>query len=158
LVQVLPAFVVAPRYFRGAVELGTVTQSFGAFSHTFSDLSLIVNRFDALSQLGAQVGRIQELCDAVETNVSREDRVFSGSRAGDADDVREESASRIVVCESSDGALSLERVSLLTPSVANPRELVRDVSVTVEAGGRLLIAGVRAKRCRPVRLRLTLAK
>lgn len=52
LIQVLPAVVVAPLYFKGQIELGSVTQSFSSFSHILNDLSLIVNRFDQLSQFG----------------------------------------------------------------------------------------------------------
>lgn len=140
--QVLPALVVAPRYFSGAIELGTVTQSFGAFSHTFSDLSLVVNRFDALSQLGAQVGRIQELCDAVEAKVARENRIFSGKINADHQELETVAKSQIAIRETSDGGLALDGVSVCTPSLANPRELVHDVSLSLEAGGRLLIAGV----------------
>lgn len=143
-VQVLPALVVSPRYFSGAIELGSVTQAFGAFSHVFQDLSLVVTRFDALSQLGAQLGRVQELCDAVETNLAEEDRLFSASATPESASHTLESdlvESRIAVCESADGSLSLDRVSVSTPSITNPRELVYDVSLKVERGGRLLVAG-----------------
>jgi vitamin B12/bleomycin/antimicrobial peptide transport system ATP-binding/permease protein len=142
LVQVLPALVVAPRYFSGAVELGTVTQSFGSFSHVFSDFSLVVNRFDALSQLGAQIGRIQELCDAVEVKVAREDRIFFGKNPGDTDSLEKLAKSEIAIREIPDGGLALHNVSVSTPSLENQRELVRNITLRIEPGGRLLIAGV----------------
>lgn len=145
LVQVLPALVVAPRYFSGAVELGTVTQSFGAFSHTFSDLSLLVNRFDSLSQLGAQISRIQELCDAVEANIVRDDRIFNSRHSSDEAEfpkqVRDEARTRIAICEASDGSLAMDKVCVSTPSLSNPRSLVNNVSFKLGPGERLLIAG-----------------
>lgn len=63
IVQILPAFAVAPLYFKGQIELGSVTQSFGAFSHILGDLSLIVTRFDALTQFG-KVGHRFLVCAA----------------------------------------------------------------------------------------------
>ncbi len=76
LVQVLPALVVAPLYFNGLVQLGTVTQSFGAFSHVLNDLSLVVNRFDQLSQFGAGIERLGEFVEALEKNLEEQDRTF----------------------------------------------------------------------------------
>eukprot|EP00611_Tribonema_gayanum_P013107 TRINITY_DN2388_c0_g1_i3.p1 TRINITY_DN2388_c0_g1~~TRINITY_DN2388_c0_g1_i3.p1 ORF type:complete len:749 (-),score=281.67 TRINITY_DN2388_c0_g1_i3:589-2805(-) len=58
LIQVLPGFVVAPLYFKGAIELGVVSQSYGAFNHILSDLSIVVNQFEALSQFSAGVERL----------------------------------------------------------------------------------------------------
>jgi vitamin B12/bleomycin/antimicrobial peptide transport system ATP-binding/permease protein len=155
-VQVVPALVVAPKYFAGLIQLGTVTQSFSAFNHIFSDLSLVVSRFDSLSQLGAQLGRIQEICDAVEAKVSPDARIFSEKTAVEAErEVLEQSingnlpayengygnTTRIVLRELSDGALILDHVTLLTPSKNYPRVLVRDVNLKLPAGGRLLVAG-----------------
>lgn len=133
--------MVAPRYFSGAIELGTVTQSFGAFSHVFNDLSFVVNRFDALSQLGAQVGRIQELCDAIETKVGRDKRIFSGSKPAEMEKIELAARSEIAIKEVPNAGLELDGVSVVTPSIGNPRELVHNVSLSVPPGGRLLIAG-----------------
>jgi len=66
LVQVLPVGVVSPMYFAGAIELGVVTQSYSAFNHVLSDLSLIVNRFESLSQFSTCTNRLAFLVDALE--------------------------------------------------------------------------------------------
>jgi vitamin B12/bleomycin/antimicrobial peptide transport system ATP-binding/permease protein len=137
-VQLVPALVVAPRYFAGAIELGTVTQSFGAFSHIFGDLSLIVNRFDSLAQLGAQVGRIEEITSAVEASIAVEDLVFSRS-SGQVDVANIATGTTIEQRVSSDGSLILENVSLSTPG--GNRELVSNVSLSLREGERLLIVG-----------------
>eukprot|EP00746_Dinoflagellata_sp_MGD_P034275 gnl/MRDRNA2_/MRDRNA2_181893_c0_seq1.p1 gnl/MRDRNA2_/MRDRNA2_181893_c0~~gnl/MRDRNA2_/MRDRNA2_181893_c0_seq1.p1 ORF type:complete len:698 (-),score=102.35 gnl/MRDRNA2_/MRDRNA2_181893_c0_seq1:271-2181(-) len=58
LIQILPVSVVAPQYFTGSIPLGVVSQSSGAFNHILSDLSVIVNQFEALSSFSAGVDRL----------------------------------------------------------------------------------------------------
>ena len=41
--------VVAPLFFAGKVELGVVSQSFGAFNHILNDFSIIANQVTAAS-------------------------------------------------------------------------------------------------------------
>jgi ABC-type uncharacterized transport system fused permease/ATPase subunit len=60
LIQILPGAVVAPLYFAGSIELGVVSQSFGAFNHILNDFSIIVNQFEALSSFRAGVDRLGE--------------------------------------------------------------------------------------------------
>lgn len=45
IVQVLPAVVIAPKYFAGKVELGVISQTFFSFNHVLTDLSIVVNEF-----------------------------------------------------------------------------------------------------------------
>lgn len=175
IVQLVPALAVSPRYFRGEIPLGVVTQSFSAFSHIFNDLSLVVSKFDQLSQLGAQLGRIQELTEAVERKVPKEACVFgnapessdstrkdsTGAESATAESTVVESAiaattmtasmaatsnvaghlSEIEVRDSNDSSLTLQSVSLFTPSENNPRLLIDGINLTLPPGGRLLIAG-----------------
>lgn len=42
LIQILPAAVVAPLYFKGKIEFGVINQSSSAFNHILSDVSLVV--------------------------------------------------------------------------------------------------------------------
>ena len=42
LIQILPAAVVAPLYFRGQIGFGVINQSSSAFNHILSDVSLVV--------------------------------------------------------------------------------------------------------------------
>jgi ABC-type uncharacterized transport system fused permease/ATPase subunit len=65
LVQILPIAVVAPQYFAGAIELGVISQSAGAFSHILSDLSIIINQFEALSTFSAGIERLSGFFEAV---------------------------------------------------------------------------------------------
>ena len=42
LIQILPAAVVAPLFFRGEIEFGVINQSSSAFNHILSDVSIVV--------------------------------------------------------------------------------------------------------------------
>lgn len=215
LVQILPAVCVAPLYFKGAVQLGTVTQSFGAFSHILNDLSLIVNRFDSLSQFGAGIERLGEFVEALERNLDEKDQTFGTSKnkanvdgdavpSTDVLDAHIEHAedapllsNGVVHSEEANGAalsngvhseevygvalsngvskseegsteingiptyipgsksqrqtiqlretetpqLILQNVTLLTPSGSVERRLIENLSLTIKAGERLLVAG-----------------
>jgi ABC-type uncharacterized transport system fused permease/ATPase subunit len=66
LIQVLPGFVVAPLYFAGRIELGVINQSYSAFNHILSDLSLFVTRFEALSAFSAGVDRLGEFAEMLD--------------------------------------------------------------------------------------------
>jgi ABC-type uncharacterized transport system fused permease/ATPase subunit len=65
LIQILPVTVVAPQYFAGAIELGVVSQSNGAFNHILNDLSIIINQFERLSAFSAGVERLSEFLEAM---------------------------------------------------------------------------------------------
>ena len=51
LIQVLPAAVVAPLYFRGEIEFGVINQSSSAFNHILSDVSLVVYQVSRCLQM-----------------------------------------------------------------------------------------------------------
>ncbi|CDF39869.1 unnamed protein product [Chondrus crispus] len=143
-VQVLPAICVAPRYFSGAIELGSVTQSFGAFSHILSDLSLVVNRFDSLSQFGAGIDRLAEFVQALESNVDEENRTFNTATVGDKAKTLEEGTSKNIQIREIPGRtreLSVEELTLMTPVGSVERELITNLSFHLSAGDRLLVAG-----------------
>ena len=66
VIQILPAAVVAPLYFKGSIELGVINQSASAFNHVLSDVSLVVYQLESLASLSAVVDRLGEFCEAVE--------------------------------------------------------------------------------------------
>lgn len=61
LVEILPLAVIAPLYFANSVEMGVVSQASQAFRHVLSDLSIIVQQFDALSAFSAGIDRLGQL-------------------------------------------------------------------------------------------------
>jgi vitamin B12/bleomycin/antimicrobial peptide transport system ATP-binding/permease protein len=66
MIQLLPVAVVAPRYFAGAIELGVISQSVGAFNHILNDLSIIVNQFEQLSRFSAGIDRLAVFLEAIQ--------------------------------------------------------------------------------------------
>jgi putative ATP-binding cassette transporter len=57
LVQILPILIVAPRYLRGEIEFGVVTQSAMAFAQLLGAISLIVVQFQSISAFAAVTRR-----------------------------------------------------------------------------------------------------
>jgi vitamin B12/bleomycin/antimicrobial peptide transport system ATP-binding/permease protein len=78
MIQLLPVAVVAPRYFAGAIELGVISQSVGAFNHILNDLSIIVNQFEQLSRFSAGIDRLAVFLEAMqEADPDRNENVKS---------------------------------------------------------------------------------
>lgn len=65
LVLIVPSLIIAPRFFKGEVEFGVVTQSAYAFRKVLSALSVIILKFDHFSGLAAQTERLDALLRAL---------------------------------------------------------------------------------------------
>lgn len=72
MIQILPAAVVAPLFFRGEIEFGVVSQSSSAFNHILTDVSLVVYQFEALAGFSAEVDRLGELNEVLSACRKRE--------------------------------------------------------------------------------------
>jgi hypothetical protein len=81
MVQVIPSLVVAPLYFQSKIELGVVSQSYGAFNHILNDLSIIINQFESLSTFAAGIGRLGDFVDAMEISQQRQARLLQQEAA-----------------------------------------------------------------------------
>src|SRR5256886_1344529 len=119
VIQIIPALVVAPLFIRGEVEFGVITQSAMAFSTLVGALSLVVTQFGSISSFAAVVARLGSLANAME-------QVRSPAAA--SIDVREDEA-----------RVAYERLTLLAPD--SDHVLVRELSVSVPRGTRVLIVG-----------------
>lgn len=67
LVPIIPVLIVAPRYLRGHIEFGMVTQSAMAFAQLLGAFSLIVAQFSSLSSFAAVVRRLGSLWEEMES-------------------------------------------------------------------------------------------
>ncbi|MEM9214111.1 MAG: ABC transporter ATP-binding protein/permease [Cyanobacteria bacterium P01_F01_bin.150] len=65
LPYVLPAIVVAPAVFSGAVEVGKVSEAQGAFIQVFFSLNVIVARFQSLTAFGAGIDRLYDFTQSL---------------------------------------------------------------------------------------------
>jgi vitamin B12/bleomycin/antimicrobial peptide transport system ATP-binding/permease protein len=66
MVPLLPILLVGPRYLRGDVEFGVVTQSAMAFAQLLGAFSLVVVQFQSIAAFAAVVHRIGSLWEAME--------------------------------------------------------------------------------------------
>jgi putative ATP-binding cassette transporter len=66
LVPLLPVLLVAPRYLRGDIELGVVTQSAMAFAQLLGAFSLVVVQFQSIAAFTAVIHRIGSLWEAMD--------------------------------------------------------------------------------------------
>lgn len=126
LIQILPAAVVAPLYFRGEIEFGVINQSASAFNHILTDVSLVVYQFEALAGFSAVIDRLGELEEVLNT--------ASASLAGPPS-----ISLRTVPVASNAPLLVLDKLSLTIPHTE--KTLIRDLSFAVEHHHSLLIMG-----------------
>lgn len=119
LIQIIPALIVAPAFMNGSVEFGVITQSAMAFSTLVAAFSLIVTQFQSLSNFAAVVGRLNALIETME-----EPQTKAGT------------AIKIV---QADERLAYEHLTLLASGDARP--LLKDLSVSIPSGARVLITG-----------------
>jgi putative ATP-binding cassette transporter len=144
LPQIIPALVVAPLYFRGQVEFGTVTQAAMAFSQVQGAFSLIVTQFQDLTNYAAVIGRLGALWEETEPvagaapagplprTAAGKAPPRVGARAGEA-------AGPVVEMAPDAHSLAFDHLTLWTPE--DERPLVRDLSVEVPEGQRFAITG-----------------
>ncbi len=119
LIQIIPALIVAPAFIRGDVEFGVITQSAAAFAMLVGAFSLIITQFQSISNFAAVVARLSSLLEAIEQ--SHAPALPSGIEIVEAE-----------------GRLAFEHLTLLS---SDGRPLLKDFSVSVGVGTRVLITG-----------------
>ena len=121
LTLALPSIIIADEVLSGRLEVGRAVQAAGAFTAMLSALTLIVERFESLSRFAAGVERLH---------------TFSRT----LDDTARSAGSAESQIESMPGsALSLQRVSVLTPE--RSRTLITDLTLDVALGEGVMIVG-----------------
>jgi putative ATP-binding cassette transporter len=118
MIQLIPALIVAPLFIRGSAEFGVIPQSSMAFAHVVGAFSLIVNQFPMLSSYAAVLARLTALAEAAEA---------AGRTSAGIAIVEDESR------------LAFEGLTLRAPQDGRP--LVRELSLEVKTGSRLLVRG-----------------
>lgn len=118
---VLPSAILASRVIDGELEVGRAIQAGGAFAAILAAMTVIVDHFEGLSRFAAGVDRLHGFSKTLDESTNGQ-------------------AQTGPVIESVEAPrLALERVTLMTPNRA--RVLTRDLTVEVEPGQGLLIAG-----------------
>ena len=119
LIQIIPALIIAPAFFRGEVEFGVITQSAMVFATLVAAFSLIVTQYQSLTNFAAVVERLSSLMTAIEETKSSP---TSGVRI-----------------EEADGPLVYEGLTVSSHNGNAP--VVKDLSLSVPSGVRILVAG-----------------
>jgi len=168
LIQIVPVAVVAPQYFSGAVQLGVVSQSAGAFNHILSDLSIIINEFEQLSTFSAGIDRLSQFYEEMrKVDTARpQDMPLLQLTAMDGDEndatsntnATSTASAPSTLLQDDDMMINLHRfnsmvvgVGLSTPIVSiqdfdlvtpdRKRTLIRDLSFNLQEGQNMLIVG-----------------
>ncbi|PWC34532.1 ABC transporter ATP-binding protein [Azospirillum sp. TSO35-2] len=118
---IFPLLVAAPRYFSGALPLGSLMQTSQAFGQVQSALSWFIDAYVNLADWHATTSRLTGFHHAVAA-VRAANRAHAG----------------VERTEAADGALTLDGLALTLPNGGTP--LVR-ADLTVGAGERVLITG-----------------
>ena len=118
---IVPFVVAAPRFFSGAIALGGLMQTAGAFGYVRDSLSWFVNSYVILASWRATMDRLTTFHNAI---------VIAHEQS--------ESGSGIEIVEAKGDSLELENVELSRPSGA---PLLSRTSLSITPGERVLIHG-----------------
>jgi putative ATP-binding cassette transporter len=124
----LPWLVIAPIYFAKQVDFGVFGQASIAFSQVLFSVSYIVNNIDQLASFSASISRLEGFQAKVD-EISNAAGLLEAGHGSAA-----EGAGAIA-----GAGILLSHVDLMPPG--GSRLLVRDLSLTVNAGERLLVVG-----------------
>lgn len=122
--RIVPYVIVAPLYFAGQTDFGTIGQAYLAFSQVLGALSLVTNQIDAIAQFAASINRLGAFYERLEDP--------SGTRGTEA-----QRQQRIQT--QLNGHISIQHLTLFTPN--SEQKLIEDLSLDVDPGDRLLIVG-----------------
>ncbi|MES2996167.1 MAG: SbmA/BacA-like family transporter [Verrucomicrobiota bacterium] len=116
-IQIIPALLIAPKFIRGEVEFGVITQSTMAFATLLGAFSLIVTQIQSISAFTAVTARLHLLTDAIEQ-------------------ANQQVPSEITI-ESVHERVEYRNVTLLSND--GKRELVKNLSFAIHPGSRWLV-------------------
>jgi putative ATP-binding cassette transporter len=119
LIQIIPMLIVAPRFIRGEVEFGVVTQSAMVFAQLLGAFSLIINQFQSISSFAAVIARLSALVGAVEKGLP--------------------SARTLIAVVGAEGHIGYEGLTLF--SHEGGRELLKNLTADIPCGMRVLVVG-----------------
>jgi vitamin B12/bleomycin/antimicrobial peptide transport system ATP-binding/permease protein len=119
LIQIIPALIVAPAFINGDIAFGVITQSAMAFSMLVGAFSLIVTQFQSLSSFAAVLARLSSLMEAVEQ--------------------LQTTTGTVIEIVEAEGSLAYEQLTLQSSTNGSP--LLKDLSISIPFGTRVLLTG-----------------
>ncbi|MEO1634572.1 MAG: ATP-binding cassette domain-containing protein [Cyanobacteria bacterium J06631_9] len=140
---IIPGMVLAPRLFAGELEIGDVTQAGSAFTLILSALALIVLQLQQITSIGAAIGRLQQLFQAISSLQAPANPNAAADRSAE---ISQPISASISATNKPSGitltaghTLSCQALSLLTPD--NSKVLIQDLTFTLPPDKSLLIMG-----------------
>ena len=130
---ILPNILIANLVLSGDLEVGQAIKAAGAFLAVLGAVSIIIDNFEGLSRFTAGIERIHGLLTALPPKPGEASEVAA------AEPAPLPRRRRHTIQTSEAPTLSLQGVTLNTPD--GKRELVRDLSFTLQKGDGLLIVG-----------------
>lgn len=121
LTDILPAVIIANQVLAGQMEVGRLVQAAGAFAAILKAVSLIIDKFDALSRFAAGIDRLDEFAVALRKQAGGRRRIRSS------------------YCSWRSPRIELAHLTVMTPDMK--RTLVKNLSLSLEPGTSLLIVG-----------------
>jgi putative ATP-binding cassette transporter len=145
MIQIIPALIVAPMFIQGHAQFGVITQSAMAFSQLLGAFSLIVTQFQSISSFTAVVARLGSFADAIEqaqsvgvSSMTCEHRTGPDCAICLPDLAPVDASMAIKVREDDEGVIY---ECLTLRSITDGKVLLNDLTVTIDAGTRVLITG-----------------
>ena len=129
---ILPTLVVAPLYFAGKIQMGTVLQAAGAFAGVLAATSLIITQFERLSGFAAGVTRL----DALWTGLTEQDPEEERDNAIASTDAPEPS---LIDVRETGHRLQLAHLDVQTPD--GRKTLLKDLNLNLKPGTSVLLMG-----------------
>jgi len=145
----LPPLLIAPLYFAGKVEFGTIPQAAMAFGAIRYHLSMLANNLATFASLGAEAARLTNLYDTIQQPRVPEGEMVTREKLPSplqhdlvATDRKEDDVDKAKMMATSSAlgySLAVSNLNLITPD--GNRELVRNLSFALKPGQSLLIIG-----------------
>ncbi len=120
--RLIPYLIIAPLYFVGEADFGSIGQASFAFSMVLSALSLITNQIQNITQFAASIKRLGEFYESLD----------------DPSGEKQHPKSSRILTQIND-PVSLENLTLQPPN--SPRILIENLSVMINPNENLLIMG-----------------
>lgn len=118
--RLVPYLIVAPLYFSGAADFGTIGQSYFAFSQVLSALSLITNQIQSIASFAASINRLGMLDEEL--------------KEPPASEIQDRGIETRIAPH-----IAIEHLTLRTPN--SEQTLIEDLSLDAGNVDRLLVVG-----------------
>ncbi|MEM9449857.1 MAG: ABC transporter ATP-binding protein/permease [Cyanobacteria bacterium P01_E01_bin.6] len=120
--RIVPYLIVAPLYFAGETDFGTIGQAYLAFSQVLGALSIVTNQINDISSFAASINRLGSFYERLQNPLDSP-----------------ENAHRQRIQSTISQHIGSQNLTLFTPN--NEQKLIENLSFEMQSGEQLLIVG-----------------